>query len=454
MGSSSGNISSWPFGFGGSQAFNGGSSNTFQNQLAAKVVLAHNAGIKCYLGIYLQNYNWGTVANTNPGPCLGSWDPAFTDKNGHGWGAANGSTAGSWNQMAYNYGAAIAQMNMDGMFWDTEGGGFGSGPTNTVSCTMINTHTGITAASGTFSGISAGATITGTDIPAGTVVSVVNSSTSITMSKAATGSTTANLTFTGPASSDFMSWQWRYFANNYGQTSSEPTEFANAQTAGANMMEAINTGFQASGGNSVIPGGAGGDVPVYIYQSSVVGLPQFQNGYLDVVNTFQGNTINIFIHGSGFVATAYHTAIGYSTWTSFITGVASETSAPVVIGDATFYPYQIVNSGGPYSSDSDGGWTRALAADASALAGLGLGGNVSITPFLWIYDSTAGNGGAGVWTQTAWNQAQNSILAGVGNNAYMIFQFTNLLSGSTLVTNYASNPNSSPAGANYTPLNE
>ena len=54
-----------------------------QTQLTAAAVLAHNAGIKVYLGIYLQNANWSTQITTNPAPLLGNWDPAFTDANGN-----------------------------------------------------------------------------------------------------------------------------------------------------------------------------------------------------------------------------------------------------------------------------------------------------------------------------------------------------------------------------------
>lgn len=377
MGSSSGGGASWPFGFGGSAAFNGSGGGATQTALTAAAVLAHNAGIKVYLGIYLQNYNWGTQVTTNPAPMLGGWDPAFTDANGNGYGSQ--TTAGSWYKMCFDYGAAIAVMNLDGMYWDTEGGGI------------------------------------------------------------------------GPSNNDFVTWQWRNFNNNYGQTSSQATENANAQTVGANMMAAINAGFQSKGGNSAI---SGNQVPIITYQSnaSSIGTTQPLNGYLDAWGAFTGNTIGVFIHGSGTVQVSYHSAIGTSTWSSFLAGVASATTGPIMLGDSTFYGYQVVTSGGPYSSDSDGGWARALSANTSALAALSLGPNVTIAPFVWIYDSDSANGGAGIWPQAVWNQAIGPIIAASAGTTYSIFQFSPLRSGSSLIVDYTDNTYNGSPNINYTPL--
>lgn len=375
LGSNSGGGASWPYGFGGSAPFNSGGSNTYQNQLTAQAVLAHAKGIKCYLGIYLQNYDWGTVNTTNPSPCLGSWNPAFTDANGNGWGTQ--STAGSWLKMCYDYGAAIAVMNLDGMYWDTEGGGIGSGSS---------------------------------------------------------------------PGSDFMVWSWQNYNTSYGSSSSQSQQNGWAQTAGANMMAAINAGFQSQGGNSAI---SGNQVPIITYQSTVAGLPQILNGYLDLTSAFTGTNYSV----AGVGSVSYHTAIGYSTWTSFLTGVASETSAPVVLGDSTFYWQGIVTSSNIYSGDGDGGWARALSANRSALAALSLGSNIYISPFIWPYDATAGNGGGGIWSQAEWNEAIGPILTGLEDEMYMIFGFTNLLSGGTLVANYADNTYNSSPNINYTPLN-
>lgn len=444
--------SEWPNGFGGSTPFDGTSGNTVQNQWAATAVLAHNHGIKVYLGIYLQNFFWGQVSNTNPGPMLGAWDPSFTDKNGKGYGASDGSTPNSWYQMCLNYGAAVAQMGLDGMFWDTEGGGMNGAPAQTRTSTAATANT-ITISTANASAVAAAANgstihVTGPGITA-PVTATVNTGTGVCTLTAGSGGAIGTLSASGSYvftfGPSFMIWQWRFTNNGYGASSSQAQEFAWAQTVGANMMACINAGFAASGGV--------GGCPIYLYQSTVAGLPQFQNGYLDVFNTFNGNTAGIFISGSGTVATPYHTAIGYSTWTSFMVGVASQTTAPVVCGDSTFYAYQEVTSGGPYSADADGGWKRALEANQIGLAGLGLPSNVASTPFIWPYDSSAGNAGAGVWNQTVWNQAKGPIFSGYGGGCYMIFQFTSLLSGSTLVTDYTNNPNSSPSGANYTPLN-
>lgn len=374
VGSSSGQGGSWPYGFGGSVPFNSSSSNTYQNQLAAAAVLAHNAGIKVYLGIYIQNYEWGTANTTNPAPCLGNWDPAFTDANGNGWGTQ--TTAGSWNKMAFDYGCAVAQMNLDGMFWDTEGGGIGVG--------------------------------------------------------------------TSPGS-DFVTWCWCNHNNGYGSSSSLAQQNGWAQTAGANMMAAINAGFQSLGGNARI---SGNQVPIITYQSTVAGYPQLLNGYMDKYYTFTGATTTV----TGLGTVSYHTAIGASTWTAFLTGVASQTTGPIVLGDSLFYGYQFVTSGGPYSADSDGGWARALTDDRNSLAALSLGSNVFISPFIWPYDNTAGNGGSGIWSQATWNQAIGPILAGCEGDTYFIFQYTPLVSGGTLVTNYADNTYNGSPNINYTPL--
>jgi hypothetical protein len=374
VGSNSGGGASWPFGFGGSAAFNGSGGGATQTSLTAAAVLAHANGIKVYLGIYIQNYEWGTANTTNPAPCLGNWDPAFTDANGNGWGTQ--TTAGSWNKMAFDYGCAVAQMNLDGMFWDTEGGGIGVG--------------------------------------------------------------------TSPGS-DFVTWCWCNHNNGYGSSSSLAQQNGWAQTAGANMMAAINAGFQSLGGNACI---SGNQVPIITYQSTVAGYPQLLNGYMDKYYTFTGATTTV----TGLGTVSYHTAIGASTWTAFLTGVASQTTGPIVLGDSLFYGYQFVTSGGPYSADSDGGWARALTDDRNSLAALSLGSNVFISPFIWPYDNTAGNGGSGIWSQATWNQAIGPILAGCEGDTYFIFQYTPLVSGGTLVTNYADNTYNGSPNINYTPL--
>lgn len=375
VGSNSGGGASWPSGFGGSAAFNGGGGGTTQTNLKAAAVLAHNAGIQVYLGIYLQNNFWGTQVTTNPAPCLGSWDPSYIDAHGNGYGTT--TTTGSWAKMCFDYGAAVAVMNLDGMFWDTEGGGI------------------------------------------------------------------------GPSSNDFVTWQWRNFTNNYGATSSQAQQNGWAQTAGALTMASINAGFQSQGGNSVI---SGNQVPITMYLSTVAGLPLIQNGYLDLTSAFTSTTVGVFIHGSGTVQESYHTAIGTSTFASFLAGVASATTGPVIMGDSTFYWQGIVTSGNIYSADVDGGWTRALAAQRSALAALGLGANVAISPFIWPYDATGANGGGGIWTQAQWNKALGPILSGLQGGMYMIFGFTALRSGTTLVANYANNTSTGGSGQNYTPL--
>ena len=91
-------------------------------------------------------------------------------------------------------------------------------------------------------------------------------------------------------------------------------------------------------------------------------------------------------------------------------------------------------------------------ANRTALAALNLGSNITVTPFVWPYDATAANGGAGIWSQAAWNQFIQPALLGCQGGGYSIFQFTSLLSGTTLVANYAANAAVGGSGQNYTPL--
>ena len=95
----------WPFGFGGTNgAFNGSGGGTLQAALTTQAGFAHNAGMKIYLGIYLEDGSPPVAPGT---PCVE-------------WFSGNWS---GWNTMISNYGAAVTQMGFDGMVWDTEGDG-------------------------------------------------------------------------------------------------------------------------------------------------------------------------------------------------------------------------------------------------------------------------------------------------------------------------------------------
>ena len=247
----------------------------------------------------------------------------------------------------FDHGAAIAAMNLDGMYWDTEGGGIGKAPAGIVTSCVLNASTTIHPASGTFGHILGGAGVSGTGIPGGTTVtSGSNGGTSITLSAAATATTTTNLTFTNPGGSDFVTWSWENFNNGFGGSSSQSQQNGWAQTAGADTMAAINAGFQAQGGNSVI---VGNQVPITTYQSVVAGFPLQVGGYWDVMTgRIHEQHIDPYRHCQFDVDIVPHRR-GQPDNRSCATGRLLFLLAG-----------QSVTSGGPYSSDHDGGWARAL----------------------------------------------------------------------------------------------
>ena len=264
---------------------------------------------------------------------------------------------------------------------------------------------------------------------------------------------------------DQITWAWRYNGNNYGETSSLAQEAGWAKTAGAKMMAAFNSGrteLHAANGNNY---------PVYCYVSvSSARDGSFPGGYLSHLSAHQGTEWQVYEHGLGQVTQSVESALLQSVYMYFMTGMASETTGKVVLGDPTFYDFKnVVGSNTPFyrgttQAEQTTAWHQALAYNADGFAkvaatlnaapgapgGLSIPSNVYVTPMIWLADGPAG--GQENRNQAAWDAAKPAILANLQGNTYLIFQYLSLTHGVRLTLNYADNTYSGAEGANYTPL--
>jgi len=121
-----------------------------------------------------------------------------------------------------------------------------------VAFTTANTNFNATA--GTTAGLSVGMAITGANIPAGTVIASITSSTALVMSQAATGTNPAGLTFTADAFKIALG-----IPSPTGTYGASTTNYSNLT---GNSDEVSGTGYTATGqalANNISPSNTAGN---------------------------------------------------------------------------------------------------------------------------------------------------------------------------------------------------
>jgi len=214
-----------------------------------------------------------------------------------------------------------------------------------------------------------------------------------------------------------IDWSWNYSGNTHTQAQTN----TQAKSDGASMMTNIVSGF-------------GSDCECLIYCSLLTGA-QIAGGYYDTWATwYDANESGTYGAASGFV------------FQYFVAGLASNTTAAVVCGNALFYDAINVTSYGPYGSHGNGSltpWADALSDEVAGQAAFQtLFGytNVYLSPFVWLTDNS--DAGQGQWTQAEWDAAAPTIQAKSQDNTFLVYQ-----QAAPTAINY-----SSYNGVNYTPV--